>query len=173
MRTEEQAYNLINEWHSVSVGKPVERNDVFFQFMASWVSMNALYNWYGQRANLSGDKRKLTRFADANEKAKKLHKELFGNNADYKKAVEVLSKNGILDVAKGQRITIADDENFEQVMLCVYQVRNNLFHGDKLLANERDEEVVTASYVIVSTFLKDYLNGSQSDIFGTNPATSH
>jgi hypothetical protein len=173
MRTEEQAYSLINEWHSVSIGKPIERKDIFFQFMAGWVSMNALYNWYGKAASLSGDKKKLTRFADANDKAKKLHKSLLHSNAEYKNAVDVLSKKGILDVANGNRVFIADEEDFEQVMLCVYQVRNNLFHGDKLMGNERDEEVVTASYQIISNFLREYLVEAKSDLFGIDSATSH
>jgi hypothetical protein len=173
MRTEEQAFHLISDWHNVSIGKKIETNDVFFLFMASWVSLNALYNWYGKKANLSGDKKKLRRFADANEKAKNIHKQLFSGQVSYKSAVETLAEKGILDVSKGQRVLITDETNFEQVILCVYQVRNNLFHGDKLLANERDKEVVSASYIIVSNFLKEYLNNSQTDLFGMKSQKTH
>lgn len=160
MNFEEKAYTLIKGWHGISSGEKVESVDVFFQFMASWVSFNALYNWYSKNKSISGDKKKLKCFASDNEKARNVHKELLDENDSYRNSVGVLKARGIIDVTTNKPVLITDETNFEQVVLCVYQVRNNLFHGDKLVGNDRDEQVVSASYTIISSILRKYLNAT-------------
>ena len=37
---------LMTSWYRVSMGESIENSDIFFRFMACWVSLNGLYNWY-------------------------------------------------------------------------------------------------------------------------------
>lgn len=50
-----------------------------------------------------------------------------------------------------------DPENLTEVLLCVYQMRCNLFHGGKLPGNPRDEALAEAGHAIVSGLIEPYL----------------
>lgn len=45
----------------------------------------------------------------------------------------------------------------ESLLITIYQVRCNLFHGSKSLHNPRDLELVRSSSIILEGYLKAYL----------------
>jgi hypothetical protein len=156
-RTEKIAQEAIQQWHTLAITGKVEGNNIFFQFMAAWVAFNALYNWVCKYEPGLGDKAKLLKFVRELTNASRIHQELLRIDNGYKEAVSILKNKGIRDVSKDKLVQITDDENFEEVILCVYQVRNNLFHGDKVVSNARDESVVRASFEIISKFMQQWL----------------
>jgi hypothetical protein len=161
LRTEEIAQAVIHQWHSLALTGTVEHNNIFFQFMAAWVAFNAQYNWFCKYEARLGDKQKLLEFVREDVGIDRLHRELLVNNTQYKNAVVTLKAKGIRDVSRNRLVEISDESRFEDVILCVYQVRNNLFHGDKIVNNARDETVVRASFEIVSNFMEQYMNPIQ------------
>ncbi|HEX9929307.1 MAG TPA: hypothetical protein VGB02_12285 [Pyrinomonadaceae bacterium] len=165
MKTEIDAFDLIKDWHKVSTGEKVEISDVFFQFMASWVAMNALYNWFCRNGNYGGDKSKLKQFASASNEAKVIHSDLLADNENYRNVILLLAEHGVYDPQNKRTVEIDDITNFAQVILCVYQIRNNLFHGNKSFEERWDEKAVSISLTIVSTFLEGYLNHPDERLF--------
>jgi hypothetical protein len=91
-----------------------------------------------------------------------LHHSLFESKRSYREAVRVLAGSRILDTRYDVSTDVspstpgADIEsgrNVQQVLLAVYQVRNNLLHGGKHPGNPRDADVVQASHVIISQLM--------------------
>ena len=160
MRNTNEEQNLIINWYRISVGEEIAEPSIYFKFMASWVSLNALYNFFCIEQNKSGnDKKKLKYFACEDTDAKTAHSQLLQNNSDYKNAITFLKDRGGIKIGKSaNRINITNDTIFEDVILCVYQARNNFFHGDKDVRSLSNRDVVTNSHTIVSKFLQKYFN---------------
>jgi hypothetical protein len=151
--------NLLTSWYRVSIGEEIENSDIFFRFMACWVSLNGLYNSFCFENYSGGDKNKLKYFATHDQDAIQKHSELLQNNTDYKGAVTKLKeRGGVTDLRTGQITVITDQTKFEDVILCVYTARNNFFHADKDIGEPEDVEVITASHAIVSSFLGAYFD---------------
>lgn len=154
---------IIRKWYQLSSGDEVDTNDVFFRFMAVWVAFNALYTYrYGRLTNQAGrpigDRHQVREFAKEAAVEQK-HIRLLRDDAEYKEAVIYLKSKGVSDVATGRHWCIHDETNVLYVMMCVYQVRCNLFHGGKLPDSARDARVVSASYTVVSRLLEGEVVG--------------
>ena len=150
-------HNLIISWYRISVGEEVAEPDIFFKFIACWISLNAFYNfWCYQNGDRGKEWEKLGYFASGDQFANQTHSKLLQRDNGYKTAIEYLQSRGVRNVENGRVRNISDTSNFKEVILCVYQARNNLFHGEKYVSNMRDFDVVTASHTIVSKFLKAY-----------------
>ncbi len=149
---------IIEKWYALARGDDVERDDVFFRFVALWVAFNALYA--SQNSGDYGDWDQVRAFAGEPEIIDR-HRLLLRGNEKYKRAVLVLKERGVYDVATRRQRTISNAENLSQVISCIYQVRCNLFHGGKMPGNPRDEKLVQASYDLAALLLEPFL---------TNPA---
>lgn len=148
--------NIINNWSKLSKGEQLEEADfdLFIKFISLWVTFNAIYEL--TCSSVSGDKNKVSAFSKLTE-AQEIHIGLMGSTA-YKQAVDILAENGILKLPhRSSRQEISDVNNLEEVMLCVYQVRCNLFHGGKTPEDARDAEVVGAAYTIVDTLIEPFI----------------
>jgi hypothetical protein len=73
-------------------------------------------------------------------------------DGDYREAVRYLEDWPPANPERSRRI--GDTGDLEQVLLCVYQVRNNLFHGGKMPDSSRDGRIVRESVTIVSKILR-------------------
>jgi hypothetical protein len=140
--------DISRQWYTISTTGQVEDNNVFFRFISIWIAFNALYNArYG-----GGDKDKVKQFARATESIND-HLLLLNSDPEYKQAVSVLKSIGVLDISRRRREEILDERVLEQVLMCVYTARNNLFHGDKSPENPRDEAVAAVSCTIISRLM--------------------
>lgn len=148
--------NIINNWSKLSKGEQLEEADfdLFVKFISLWVTFNAVYEL--TCSSVRGDRAKVSAFSKLSE-AQEIHIELMGNQA-YKHAVDILAERGILILpGRNSRQEISDINNLDEVMLCVYQVRCNLFHGGKTPEDPRDTEVVGAAYTIVDTLIEPFI----------------
>ena len=84
--------------------------------------------------------------------ARELHLGLLRTDGDYREAVRYLEDWPPANPERSRRI--GDTGDLEQVLLCVYQVRNNLFHGGKMPDSSRDGRIVRESFTIVSKILR-------------------
>jgi hypothetical protein len=148
--------SIINNWSKLSKGEQLKDTDfnLFIKFISLWVTFNAIYEL--TCSSVRGDRYKVRAFSKLIE-AQAMHIELM-SDLSYKQAVGILAEQGILKLPnRSSRQEISDINNLEEVMLCVYQVRCNLFHGGKTPENPRDTEVVEAAYRIVGTLIEPFI----------------
>lgn len=66
-------------------------------------------------------------------------------------------RDGVYSYRDGEWRHIHDEGDLRQLASCFYQARNNLFHGNQA-GDLRDENLVAASYTIVSKLIEPHLN---------------
>jgi hypothetical protein len=132
----------VEGWFAVAEGrKPVE-SALFGPFVTLWIAFNALY---AGRFPLRPDREAVRSYARLPTTTTN-HQRLLDDEA-YLNAVNVLAAKGI--GGRLRRFTIDNVADCNAVFECVYQVRCNLFHGEKRPESERDQRVVDAARVIV------------------------
>lgn len=137
--------NIAAEWYQYGLKTG---DDFFMRFMMHWIGFNWLYNQIPGR--------------DERQKIKKFYEQ---NRNSFDKVdpfsmpeIDVFLKNAVFDMAKGEPRTV-DYQNLkrysvEALLLTLYQVRCNLFHGSKSLRVERDKDLVRASADILEKYMK-------------------
>jgi hypothetical protein len=141
---------LIEQWYDLASQNSTDKSapsNIYFRFMALWVAFNALYDsrpWaYRKR-----DREQVELFSREDRRARDQHEELMRDDDEYRKAVYYLKKH-----QRDVDCELEDEQELKDVLLCVYKVRNNLFHARKLHGNLLDEELVRASHKILSELM--------------------
>ena len=154
---------IIGRWYTLGLGGDIQKDDIFFRFIALWVAFNALYA--SHHANVNRDSEQVRLFALEREAIDR-HQQLVQSDPEYLQAVRILKQRGVDDTranrsASNRTALIEQENDFSDVALCVYRVRNNLFHGRKIPESMRDESVVRASYIILSKIIEVYVPKKQ------------
>ena len=139
----------------------------FPQFAMVWMAFNAVYNESYRNENLS-EKNKIKKFCEKSA-IKYIHQQLINKNDEYAKAISILEKElddiGLINLTGRERSPICEREyplrlngpkTFKRLIDIIYTIRCNLFHGDKLIARDRDAKLCEYSHKILSNFLKVY-----------------
>ena len=156
---DDDSRRLIRAWLQVARDETPalgENLAAFFRFMALWMAFNAYLTRRYPDSN--GDHGKVETFAQ-DRPSKEAHCAALANQ-DYLAAVQTLKEShgvrGIRDMRPNRNDVreIRNERCLREVMDCVYQVRCNLFHGDKAFSDERDHALVKAAYTIVWTHMK-------------------
>jgi hypothetical protein len=147
---------IIIPWYKLASGETVDQSNIFFRFIAAWIAFNGIYSTrYDDQPN---DSRKIEKFSYEPEMFER-HKTLLANDKKYLQAVEYIASKGVIDSKyPDDPYKIEKFENLGQVMRCIYQIRCNLFHGEKELENPRDKGLVEAAYTIVSMLIEPWLD---------------
>jgi hypothetical protein len=155
-----QVAQTIRTWHQIGLGEQVDRSDVFFRFIATWVAFNAIYcsRSAAQGCDLerTHDAKHVSGFASDPEVIAR-HVQLLSVDPEYHSAVHVLADEGVAKLISTRRCSrqnITCVEDAKQVLLCVYQVRCNLFHGQKTPDSGRDRSLVNAAYTILIRIIR-------------------
>ena len=160
---------IIQEWYRLASGGGIDKDDAFFRFIAVWVAFNAVYTSYytSKQRRLPGDRKQVIFFSESSDQARESHQNLVFSDKDYQEAVGYLKARGVADASRRfEPQEINDKTNLKEVLLCVYQVRCNLFHGGKMPSNARDSGLADAGYVVISKLVQPYLaqqNGRAKD----------
>jgi hypothetical protein len=136
----------VGDWLAVADGRMPMPAAVFGSFISVWIAFNALYS-----ARRPGPERRAVLAYATTEDTRHRHQQLL-LTPDYLGAVNVLAAKGIRGGRR--RITVEDVTDSERIFECVYEIRCNLFYGDKRPENQRDQQVVEAARVIVSAHLR-------------------
>jgi hypothetical protein len=173
--------DIARKWFDLALEGEVDPEDPFLRFIAVWVAFNGVCSWTYKRSRSGawrnrlreirrrknrnvkqrwvGDKEQVELFS-TEEEAIDLHHRLLSKDREYKTAVSSLQeKQPVHNPDKPNNpARIEDNTDLEQVLLCIYQVRCNLFHGDKMpeKSSARDEGLVRASYRIISKLIEPY-----------------
>jgi len=129
----------------------IEEND-FDKFICYWISLNA---WYWKNIKPIPSNGRYITDRDYMNWIKKilLDKEINWNEEiNSAKAIKPKLKNKTRE--PNPEITVVDlDSLFE----FVYTIRNNLFHGNKMDTNERDNEILNVSTPILKKILSSLI----------------
>jgi hypothetical protein len=133
-------FNAAKAWYVKSGSEA----DIFNEFISLWISFNILYNSIDSRYEID----KIINFIS-------------------NKNINIQDQNIILNLESVNYFSTcmdnSNDEKIKAVFKILYQIRCNLFHGDKRFASDSDELVVSHA----SNILREFL----SMIFKSNPVT--
>ena len=160
---------IIIPWYKLSSGESVDQSNIFFRFIAVWITFNGIYSAkYGGRRN---DLKNIKDFSDESEMLAR-HHELLANDKKYLLAVEYIASKGVIDPEyPDEPYKIKQIKYLDRVMRCIYQIRNNLFHSEKDLKNPRDKDLVEAAHTIVSILIEPWLDPDMIDSW-SEPSSS-
>ena len=146
---------LIRRWFE----KSSENSNSFDAFISLWISFNAFY------ASKKGIRSEQNQLHNIKDRYKKLFSDFVSSNGkqfeDFKTYIENKGQNpGFI---QDMRVS-SEQEEYKKRYLnitslceyldCLYQVRCNLFHGNKALNDSQDEKLVRYAYVSLKKFLE-------------------
>ena len=153
--------NYALEWHKYGLEHD---DDAIVKFMMHWVAFNWLYSAYFYKTypgEKKYDREKIQAFCNAN------YEKLVGFDAFDRDEIAVFMEEPVCSATSGcagrrQRDLFSDlkdskkdsEKKIESLLLTIYQVRCNLFHGSKSLEKKRDIDLVRASSVLLEGYLK-------------------
>ena len=169
---------LVIEWYNVAQGNaPTDGLNPFFRFVAAWIAFNAMYSQDSQSDDT--EERQIKRFCE-DTALQNCHESLLDSDDEYRDAttyvmgrpIQRLSNRprrgyrapteGIFDSPAPQQRTPSAisrlSSDVTKVVMAIYYIRNNLFHGGKSPCNPRDRRLVEASCRIITTLLSDRIS---------------
>lgn len=146
---------LIGRWFK----KSYEMNNPFDRFIAIWISFNSFYACeYLHENEIRQLKILEDKYKDIFKSVVDTNKFFFSNFRNY-----INTKPENPGFIQDLRYSVDKEKHkkryynltsFCEYLGCVYQVRCNLFHGGKSLADGQDENIVGHSYITLSVFLE-------------------
>ena len=148
--------DLIYRWYKKS---QQEDKNIFDRFISLWISFNAYYS----RNNLKlSEHEQLDLFQNANKVI--FSSVVKADNVEFLKFKEyIATKNQNAGFIQNLRYEVGDEKNkkryqnlesLNEYLGCVYQIRCNLFHGGKDVADTQDETLVELALSTLSILLK-------------------
>ena len=138
------------EWYEYGIK---QKDDRISKFIFLWIAFNWLYSGCQQGT----EERNIRRFCELNWKT------LAQYDAFSESAFRVFEDGPVTSPMRGRTSVrnlhedlFCDDEQIRitSLILTIYHVRCNLFHGMKSVNNERDVELVQSSGTILDGYLK-------------------
>lgn len=141
------------EWYRYGLEKG---DDAIVKFMMHWIA----FNWMYSECRKGNERANIREFCRRNYERMSRY-DPFGTGAylvfedgpvrsEYRDETRNESPYGALRHSSGER-------RVESLLLTIYQVRCNLFHGSKRLHIQRDIELVRSSSIILEGYLKALL----------------
>ena len=145
---EEPIYNrnIAKEWYQRGLKY---QDDDFTRFMMYWIAFNWLY---GEESGEEFERGKIVKYY-------KKHRNKFDKYDPFGDPIINCFYEGPIYSDKSERDTTEDfagikHQKATHLLLSIYQVRCNLFHGSKQLRVPRDQELVKASANILVRYLE-------------------
>lgn len=137
--------NIAKEWYQRGLKY---QDDDFTRFMMYWIAFNWLYGESGKES----ERAKIRQFY-------RDHREKFYNYDPFLDPDIDVFMEGPIYSDKSDKDTTDDFTGIKNgkavhLLLSIYQVRCNLFHGSKQLRVERDQKLVKASANILERYLE-------------------
>jgi len=145
--------DVARAWISIALQAVDSEPAPFFRFMTAWIALNALYA--SRHLTVKSERRQVHAFAREPDAVMR-HRSLLQANEEYRQSVACIKAPGVFNYRKQKRLQIGDDLNLVDVLNCTYQVRCNLFHGDKFPDDESDKRLVEAAFKITSEIVKAF-----------------
>lgn len=121
--------------------------------MSLWLAFNA---WGTYESKKDKDFEMLS-WIKTNTDLPNIHRKLVKEDQDYLQRVNRLSQYEVLDMRpghQGQSKSIRNINSLDELLDVIYQIRCNLFHGQKSEIDPRDRELVDLAFHILSRIFK-------------------
>jgi len=156
-------HDLIHRWFRRAESQSrCNPEDAFEPFIYCWIAFNG---WYACTVPLKKDRECVKRIA-SDAAISSIFEELLKDRELKEIALRFRKKWPIPDLrSKGRRAGDATPEsalNLNNVLLQIYQVRNNLFHGGKSVGVKNDQDLVFFSFRILVRLLEKLLDLQRS-----------
>jgi hypothetical protein len=130
-----------------------------YKFMLLWMAFNSFYKERYKDQGCYRDNEYLAKFkSDYKENFLEYIRSDHQPLVDFKKYVQEEKQGhpGIKNMKKSNdpNKEYHDINNFDEYVECIYQVRNNLFHGEKDLLQENEKTLVEKSFYSLYELLK-------------------
>jgi hypothetical protein len=142
--------------------KACNDDDNFDQFISIWISFNAIYGSNIERNEFEKIKSVVRQFSD-----QQIQNILSCDTIDFfctvNPPIQFVNLEGEIQNTRGWQRRLVQNQNtnpreaLENLLSILNKVRNNLFHGDKLLDRTRDVEIVKHAYPVVKAIVQEYL----------------
>lgn len=140
---------LIINWYKRSQKQRATKITVFDQFIYLWFAFNA----WGTSLSQKDRDSKMLCWIKRHSNLPQIHKVLIKNDSDYYDKVLRIAGFHVQNMRPGHQEDVKSIDsihNFDQLLDLIYQVRCNLFHGQKSIIDERDSELVELSFHVLS-----------------------
>jgi hypothetical protein len=147
--------------------------DNFSSFATLWIAFNAYYkDFYQRQGNVrshANDRARIENIKSSDE-----HWQLFKSlisepefAAQIKGLKDEIKHQPLRKMEDNREFQLPDDDEsvvalsmgfYSELMEIVYQIRNNLFHGEKEIVSERDRKLVTLAYGILHRFMAEIID---------------
>jgi len=156
--------NYALEWYGYALEK---HDDLIVKFMMHWIA----FNWLYSECDSNNEKDKIRQFCGNEETFKRLSR----YDAFSTEAIEAFKEGPVSSMRPrgGERssnrylyrkiLEGSEQERVEALLLSIYHVRCNLFHGSKSLRNDRDLKLVRSSAIIMEGYLEALLRDYPAD----------
>ena len=154
--------NLILNWVNRSQGRSMEFT-AFDKFISLWIAFNA---WVTYKSNSDRDI-DMIEWVKKKSELPNMFKNLIESNKVFVSDLQSLkAKCPVIDMRprrKAKKKSINDIKNFNEVIDVIYQIRCNLFHGQKGADEQRDLELVDLAFrVLTEIFGRPIVEGGIS-----------
>jgi len=152
---------LIIDWFKRSQRQRVRKFTVFDQFISLWFAFNS-WGTYLSRKDKDTD---MLRWVKRNTTLCHVLEELIERDSEFVAKLQRLSQYEVLDMRPGhqrQSKSINDIQSLDQVLDVIYQIRCNLFHGQKSMIDPHDRELVELAFHILSKIFEPMINELQA-----------
>ena len=147
--TEEYLNNLVDHWFRRAVGENIQFDD-FDRFVSLWIAFNAWGNYVLSKDN----DRQMIEAAKIDTRLNTWFQNLMRSDPSFMTEVKMLKDQCPVTRSKRYRgsyeATIANVNNFPEVLEVIYAIRCNLFHGEKQFDSPRNRQLVSHALVILS-----------------------
>jgi hypothetical protein len=155
--------DLIHRWFQRAKSQSrCNPEDAFEPFIYCWIAFNG---WYACTVPLKNDRDCVERIGSDAE-IRRIFEELLEDREIREIALRFRKKWPIPNLrSNGRRFGDATPEsalNLNNVLLQIYQVRNNLFHGGKSVEVKNDQDLVFFSFRILVRLLEKLLDLQES-----------
>ena len=153
------AIEIIDYWHK----KSDKEKEYFNKFIALWISFNCFFvaKYFEEAIKITSDKNKGPYESDFLNVVKKKHEDDFTEAVKENKSIFEKFKLAIDNKERdpceikdmrprnnnnSQSKHYTDINSFDEYLDCVYRIRCNLFHGNKVPLNQDDDLLVKTAY---------------------------
>lgn len=149
--------DLIIRWYEKSQQPQQGEFGIFDQFISLWIAFNAYYATENIKCGWREQQNRLIRnHRDQFTEIIKARKNEFEAFQLYIK--EKPQNSGFIeDLKYGGKKLYQDLGSFKEYLDCIYQIRCNLFHGGKDVADAQDKELVHHAFVTLSILLSEII----------------
>ena len=151
---------LIVDWFKRSQRQRARKFTIFDQFISLWFAFNS---WGTYLSNKDKDAEML-RWIKSNTRLPQILEQLTTNDSEFATKLQRLSEYEVHVMRpghEGQSKSISDIHSLDQVLDVIYQIRCNLFHGQKSMIDPHDKELVELAFHILSKLFKPIIDELQ------------